>query len=87
MIRIGEWVYETAYTFRRFVAFSLYAFIVMVAYWAAYLLRFDFSFPDGYGAVFWKSLLAITRLRLFSRIAETISSLTFGQRLCGSSLM
>jgi FlaA1/EpsC-like NDP-sugar epimerase len=71
LIRIGEWIYQTAYAFRNMVAVSLYGGIVVAAYWVAYLLRFDFVFPSAYTGVFWESLVLLLALR-------SASSLVFG---------
>ena len=70
-IRVGEWLYRTAYDHRRVVAISLYGGIVAVAYLLAYLLRFDLAFPREYAGTFWKSLLILLVLR-------GVSSMLFG---------
>jgi FlaA1/EpsC-like NDP-sugar epimerase len=58
------WIYETAYSFRRLVAFALYGLAVGVSYLLAYLLRFDFHFPPAYVATFWTSLAVLLAVRV-----------------------
>ncbi|HEY2805314.1 MAG TPA: nucleoside-diphosphate sugar epimerase/dehydratase [Gemmatimonadales bacterium] len=70
-MRLLEWLYATAYTFRRIVSLSLYAGIVVVAYLAAYLLRFDFAFPAGYFRTFIETLVLLLGVRV-------ICSMIFG---------
>ncbi len=63
LIRIGERLYNAAYSYRRTVAYSLYLAVVVFAYATAYLLRFDFAWRQGYGTVFALSLLPLLAIR------------------------
>ncbi len=63
-VRVGEWLYETAYSVRRFVAYSLYAVIVVGAYRLAFELRFDFQIPAEFEPIFWESLALLIGIRL-----------------------
>jgi FlaA1/EpsC-like NDP-sugar epimerase len=67
-------VYETAYRFRRLVAFSLYGSIVVVSYWLAYALRFEFHFPAAYTEVFWASLALLLAIRVLCSMVFGLST-------------
>ena len=74
VIRVGEFLYKTAYAHRRVVAFSLYAAIVVIAYAVAYLLRFDFQFPDSYRRTFWETLVMLIGVRVLCGIMFGMST-------------
>ncbi len=74
LLRFGEWLYSTAYVFRRVVSFSLYGGIVVIAYFLAYLLRFDLRFPAEYDRVFWESLPLLLGVRVISSIIFGLST-------------
>lgn len=74
LIRIGEWLYGTAYSYRRTVAISLYAAIAALAYAAAYLLRFDFRWPSEYTAVVLWTLPLLLVIRVVFSVGFQLST-------------
>ncbi|MFI5212933.1 MAG: polysaccharide biosynthesis protein [Gemmatimonadales bacterium] len=64
LFRAGVWVYETAYSFRKLVAFTLYSGAAAVSYLLAYLIRFDFTFRPAYVVAFWASLPILLAIRV-----------------------
>ena len=64
LIRVGERLYEAAYSYRQTVAYALYAAVVITAYALAFVLRFDFVWRPGYPGVFVVSLLPLLAIRL-----------------------
>lgn len=74
LIRVAEWLYETAYSFRRPVAFTLYGAVVVIAYWTSFQVRFDFAVPPGYVPVFWGSLFLLVALRIVVDMVFRIST-------------
>src|SRR5688572_22761071 len=51
---------------RRRLSFILYALIVVGAYALAYLIRFDFGFPERYLALYGLTIVPLLLLRLLS---------------------
>lgn len=74
LIRTLEWVYETAYAYRRTVAFSLYGAVALIAYPAAFLIRFDFAWPVDYTGVFWQTLPVLILLRVGFSVTFSLST-------------
>ena len=62
--RLGEQLYHSAYVYRKTVAYALYGSVVVVAYAASFLLRYDFTWRAGYPRVFVQSLLTLLAIRL-----------------------
>ncbi|MEK6769414.1 MAG: polysaccharide biosynthesis protein [Gemmatimonadota bacterium] len=72
--RIGEQLYGLAYRAHRLVARTAYAGLAAVAYAAAYLLRFDFSWPSEYTATAAVSGALLVGIRLVISYAFGLST-------------
>ena len=74
VIRLLEWLYVTAYSYRRTVAISLYAAVALLAYPAAYLIRFDFRWPDEYTVIFLWSVALLLAVRVACSLGLQLST-------------
>lgn len=69
-----ERVYERLTEHRRILAYAIYGLLASAGYFAAYLLRFDFSLTGPQWTAFWMTVPAVVAVRVVFAFAFRLSS-------------